>query len=228
MRVLAATALAGAVVFTAGCGQAPPPVSERVQAYYDENVALAKATATRAAAKDVSFAAVGDSVTEADSPNVIAGLVGPGSWIKYAAGDGVTYAGGWADGGARSESMAANVKPVKADVLVVLAGTNDFGNNVPFSESAANIITIVKTVGAKRVIVSATPPSDSMPAEGAAYNTELQAFAKGKGWTWVDATAKLRTKDNTYISGLTLDGTHPTAEAARMIGESIRAAILKG
>lgn len=200
-------------------------MSAKVQKYYDESVKATNA-ATKATVKDVTFAVVGDSVTEADSPDIVTGLVGAGSWVNYARGDGLAYVGGWADGGASTAEMLANTKPVKADVLVVLAGTNDFGNGVPVAESAANIAAIVKKVGAKRVIVSAIPPSNGEPETAAAYNTALQSFAKKQGWGWVDSSVKLRTADNTYIDGLTVDGVHPTPAAARMIGESIRAAIL--
>jgi len=224
LAALAAVTL-GAVAFTVADGAArtqAQAVSPQVQDYYEKNIKSPTATPTT---KPVTFAAVGDSVTEADSPDVINGVVGPGSWINYAAGSGVTYAGGWADGGAQSARMAANVKPVKADVLVIVAGTNDYGNSVPFKDSAANITTIVNKVGVQRVLISAVPPSDKMPEEAAAYNEELKAFTASKGWRWVDSSEKLRSQDNTFVQGMTKDGTHPTVEAARIIGQTIRAAL---
>jgi lysophospholipase L1-like esterase len=203
----------------------PEPVASKVQDYYDKSVAGAKVT-NAPDAKTVRYAAYGDSISEGNSPSFVDGKFGSLSWASYL-GPGFTFAGGWADGGVKSATMLEHAKPVKADALVIIAGTNDYGNGVPFDESAANIAGIVQKVGAKRVLVSAVPPSDILPAEAAAFNTELKAFVASKGWGWVDSSAKLRTNDNAYVEGMTVDGTHPTEKAARIIGETIRAALLK-
>ncbi|WP_418605516.1 hypothetical protein [Georgenia sp. SUBG003] len=80
---------------------------------------------TPARADAVRLAAVGDSITEADSPDFDGGDLGPESWVFHAVGEDVALVGGWARWGATTAQMAAAAEPVEADVLVILAGTND-------------------------------------------------------------------------------------------------------
>ncbi|MDQ0677302.1 hypothetical protein QFZ30_000684 [Arthrobacter pascens] len=70
---LPALALSAAVVAgVSGCAAPTPPVSEKVQKYYDEHVASRTPTPTATpsatfAARAITFAAIGDSITQADS-----------------------------------------------------------------------------------------------------------------------------------------------------------------
>lgn len=190
------------------------------------NVSSTAATPV-ATEEPITFAAVGDSITEGNSPAFTEGRLGDLSWAQYAAGDGLRFVGGWADGGAQTARMVGEATPVEADVLVMFAGTNDAGNAVPFEESAKNLTSIADTVGAGRVIVSAIPPQDFNPGVAPAFNDKLRVLAADRGWEFVDAPAGVREGDR-FLPGMTADGTHPTAEAARIMGEAIRAAILNG
>ena len=174
--------------------------------------------------KVVRFAAVGDSITQGNSPNFSAGLTGSLSWVTYARSPLDLFAGGWAAGGATTARMAANVEPVKADVLVVIAGTNDLAQGVPFAVTASNIEHIVETVGAPRVVVSAIPPRNSAQAETAAFNASLKAFVLAHQWEWVDAPAGVREGEQ-YAAGMSLDGIHPTEAGAQALGRALDAAI---
>lgn len=230
---LPALALSAVVAGVSGCAAPTPPVSEKVQKYYDEHVASRTPTPTAApsatfAARPITFAVIGDSITQADSPDIVNRAVGAGSWITYASVDGVEFAGGWAERGAETNAMAAYARPVVADVLVVLAGTNDAANGIPFEESARNISAIVQAASAKRVVVSAIPPLDEAPWIAESFNAQLLAFVQQNGWTWVDGVAGVRTVDGVFAEGMTIDGVHPTERAARIIGESIRAVVLTG
>jgi lysophospholipase L1-like esterase len=188
----------------------------------------APAPSATIAAKAITFSVIGDSITKADSPDIVNKAVGAGSWITYASVDGVEFAGGWAEAGAQTNAMAAHATPVVSDVLVVLAGTNDAAKGVPFEESARNIKAIVQAASAKRVVVSAIPPIDDAPWVAESFNARLLAFVQQNGWTWVDAVSGVRTADGVFAEGMTIDGVHPTERAARIIGESIRAVILAG
>ncbi|BDZ65406.1 SGNH/GDSL hydrolase family protein [Agromyces mangrovi Wang et al. 2018] len=112
-----------------------------------------------------TFAAVGDSITDANSPDFAAGDLGSESWATYVAAAGFAFAGGWAEWGATTERMAASVLPVDADALVVLAGTNDVALDVPFDTSAANLDVIVGTVGISEVFVVSIPPLELAPGK---------------------------------------------------------------
>jgi lysophospholipase L1-like esterase len=120
--------------------------------------------------------------------------------------------------------MVQNVTKVNADVLVVLAGTNDLGRR-PFEESQENVAEIAATVGAPRVVVSAVPPLNKSPKLATDYNASMKAFVESKGWEWIDAMAQVRAGD-VYAEGMTSDGTHPTPAAARLIGEAVNRALL--
>lgn len=174
----------------------------------------------------VDFAVVGDSVTAANSPSIATGVAGDGSWAFYADGDGADLVGGWAEGGATTEAMNTNVKKYDADVLVVLAGTNDTGLAVPFDETAANLQSIVKKAGVSKVVVSTIPPRDADTNLPVGYNDQLRALATDKGWTFIDAAAALRTDDH-YKDGYTADGIHPTPKGAKALGEALHDAIVE-
>ncbi|KQZ10744.1 hypothetical protein ASD23_00820 [Agromyces sp. Root1464] len=175
-----------------------------------------------------TFAAVGDSITDADSPDLAGGDLGDASWTRYVVDDGFAFVGGWAEWGATTAMMADAVGPVDVDVLVVLAGTNDVAFSIPFEDSAANLERIVEVVGIEDVLVVSIPPMDALPAGAEAYNERLHELATDQGWRWVDASAGLRTADGRFADGMSLDGLHPSVEGARVLGEAIASALREG
>lgn len=174
-----------------------------------------------------AFAAVGDSISDADSPDFAAGDLGAASWATYVVADGFEFAGGWAEWGATTAMMAASVGPIEADVFVVLAGTNDVASGVPFEESAANLDRIVDVVGIENVAVVSIPPMDAMPAGAEPYNEHLEEMAGDRGWRFVDASAGLRAVDGTFVDGMSSDGLHPSVAGARVLGGAIAAELRK-
>jgi lysophospholipase L1-like esterase len=174
----------------------------------------------------VSFAVVGDSITEADSPGINAGSSTAGSWTFHASDRTAEFVGGWARSGATTRQMAEGVSRVRADCLVVLAGTNDVAQGIPFDQSADNLRSIVSTAGIGTVIVSTIPPFDPDPQAAARYNRDLAELAAREGWTFSDPMEGVRAGDR-FRPALSADGVHPTEEGARMIGESLRAEVLR-
>ncbi|MFF2272202.1 SGNH/GDSL hydrolase family protein [Agromyces sp. NPDC058136] len=175
-----------------------------------------------------SFAVVGDSITDANSPDLAGGDLGTESWARYVAEAGVGFAGGWAEWGAQTSFMADSVTAYDADVLVVLAGTNDLGFGVPFDESAAHLDRIVATVGIDDVVISSIPPTGAFPEASAQYNEQLEALADDRGWRFVDASAGLRNTDGGFADGMSYDGIHPSEQGARVLGAAIAAELLAG
>lgn len=227
MSVLTASAV---IAFSAGCSASPAPTapisssatpSSSPQQSTEENPRSSSAPAPTS--KPVTFAAVGDSITAANSRDFAPGKIGSGSWVSHV-GPGAAFAGGWALGGARSTAMAENVKDIEADVLVILAGTNDVYNDVPFEQSAENLVRVAEKVGAPKVLVSAIPPIDYDPESSVRFNRQLKEFARSRGWVFVDPMAGVRDGDR-FASGMTTDGVHPTEAAAQVIGEALGKAI---
>jgi lysophospholipase L1-like esterase len=173
----------------------------------------------------LTLAVVGDSISEADSRDFSAGLLGRASWVSHAVGDGVRFAGGWAVSGALTSQMARGAQALDADVLVILAGTNDVYRGLPFGSCAANLRSIADTVGARRVVVSSIPPIDFEPTLVTTYNEQLQELAAASGWEFVDAMAGIRRGDR-FADGMSVDGVHPTVLAAEEIGTAVRAYLL--
>lgn len=170
--------------------------------------------------------AVGDSITEANSPNFVAGQYGSGSWVSHLAPE-VKVVGGWARGGATTADMAAHVTQApEAQVLVVLAGSNDIAANMPFEQTKANLESIVGKVGAQTVLVSAVPPRDHDPASVTRFNEQLSQLADSEGWKFTDPMTGIRDGDH-YVPGMTKDGIHPTEPAANILGANLSGAILK-
>ncbi|MRX44789.1 SGNH/GDSL hydrolase family protein [Agromyces kandeliae] len=214
-RAGAALAVAAGASLIAGC--APTGASD-----------MTDAPEASAVAALGTFAAVGDSITDADSRDFAAGDLGAASWATYVVDDGFALAGGWAQWGATTERMAESVAPVEADVLVLLAGTNDVAFGVPFDESAANLARIVDAVGITDVVVASIPPMDAFPERAEDYNARLDDLSGDRGWRFVDASADLRTADGRFEYGMSSDGLHPTAEGARVLGAAIAAALREG
>jgi lysophospholipase L1-like esterase len=175
----------------------------------------------------IALAVVGDSISEADSPDFSAGRLGPGSWVSAAVGGQIRFAGGWAVSGALTSQMARGAWRVPADVLVILAGTNDVARGIPFPMCAANLRSVAATIGVGRVVVSSIPPMDLAPELATAYNDRLRGLAATEGWEFVDAMAGVRAGAR-FADGMSFDGIHPTVAAATVIGAAIRAHVLGG
>lgn len=170
--------------------------------------------------------AVGDSITEANSPDFVAGKYGSGSWVSHLAPE-IRVVGGWARGGASTADMAAHVVAApEATVLVVLAGSNDIAANVPFEQTKANLESIVAKVGAKTVLVSAVPPRDMDPASVTRFNDQLKELAASEGWKFTDPMTGIRDGDR-YGPQMTSDGIHPTESAATLLGANLSESILR-
>lgn len=169
--------------------------------------------------------AVGDSITEADSPNFVGGQYGAGSWVSHLD-PRIRVVGGWARGGATTDDMVRNVTAApNANTLVMLAGSNDLANRVPFDTTRANLERIAETVGTDRVVLSAIPPRDADPAGAVRFNEQLKALAQERGWEFIDPTAGIR-DNNRYAPGMSNDGIHPTPRAAEILGRDLGAEIL--
>src|SRR4051794_36635513 len=139
MRRLLSAGACALVLLVAGCDAKAAELADPAP--------IASSSAAVTPAGPLTVVAVGDSVTDADSADFPAGVFGPGSWVSTADRDGVDVIGGWAIKGATTAAMAAGAQPSDADALVVMAGTNDVLQGIPWEQSAANIEAIVEAGG---------------------------------------------------------------------------------
>jgi hypothetical protein len=137
----------------------------------------------------------------------------------------VHFAGGYAKAGARAEILADRVRPVDADVLVIMAGTTDLRLGPANDDTELALQRIANRAGASHVLISSIPPVRGQIEAIAQFNDWLARVAYRHGWSFVDAGGAVRTPDCRYRPGLSVNGLRPNAEGARLIGEAVRSAL---
>jgi lysophospholipase L1-like esterase len=172
---------------------------------------------------------VGDSITEMDSPNFEAGVIGPNSWASYVQDSDATVVGGWAHAGATTADMLAALdatSPLEADVLVIMAGNNDVDQHLSTAEILDSLKQIAGMVQADRVVLSTLAPEDASVASAIQeVNSELPALAQEQGWQLVDPMQDVRDGEEHYLPGMTDDGVHPSSPAAGIVGRALHGAL---
>lgn len=206
--------IALAALALAGCASAPVVVSEPLTRERD-----------RADITPISFAVVGDSITAWTSMEP-----GESSWVGSAAAARVTLAGGWAVSGATTSDMLGAIEAVPdADVLVIMAGTNDFLPEFPdwtLDASLHRITAIAAETAIDRVVLSAIAPNDHRTERTTEFNTALAELAARHHWTWVDPWSFVRNGSGGFVPGVSADGIHPSTQVEMQVGTLLRAAIV--
>lgn len=144
----------------------------------------------------------------------------PGSWWN----DETLGAPHWllvAAGGVIAASRAG-LRPARADVFLVMTGTNDLRWHVPFESTAAHLAGMAAKVGATRVVLLAIPPRErETTPTSAEFNARLRGLAARSGWTYYDGLAFVRAPGGGYVDAFTTDGVHLTPEAERRFGRNV-------
>jgi lysophospholipase L1-like esterase len=208
----------------AGCGPAADDAPPRTAT---SAVPGSPAPATADTAAPRTFVAVGDSITagatDPSQPLVGDRVQGDASWLPAAEQEsGVELVAGWAVPGATTADMLAGVEATDwtADVLVVMAGTNDLAQGLPWEESAADIEGVVATAGAPTVVVVAIAPYDPLPAARNGFNAALADLAGRNGWTYLDPWTEVDA-GGAFPPGASPDGVHLTPAVAADVGGRI-------
>jgi lysophospholipase L1-like esterase len=165
----------------------------------------------------LDIAVVGDLVTSWTPPDDPAT-----SWATYVTGNGVRLTRSWVDRDAEVSDLAAQVRPSDADVLVVLAGTNDLDHGSPGDEVELGLTHLVAAAGVEHVLISSIPPVEDLPQKTADFNELLARIAYRHDWSFVDAGSAVVRADCRYRTRLSPDGIRPSPEGARIIGEAVR------
>jgi acyl-CoA thioesterase-1 len=211
----------------AGCGPAADDGRSGTAAPGTSAASRSPAPTAAAPAPLRTFVAVGDSIT-AGATDVSRSLVedrvqGDASWLPAAEQtSGVDLVAGWAVPGATTADMLAGVEPTDwtADVVVVMAGTNDLARGVPWQESAAAIEGVVAAAGAPTAVVVAIAPNDPRPAARNGFNAALAELAGRNGWTYLDPWTEVDA-GGSFTPGASPDGVHPTPAVAADAGDRI-------
>jgi len=169
------------------------------------------------------FVVVGDSNTAVNSPDLAAGRIGDASWVSVLTSSGYQFAGGWAVGGTPSGTQAEGLAPVEgADLLLIMTGTNDLGQGVPFADTITHIDAMVAKAPAGRVVLLAIPPRDVETSPSSVeFNAALQQLASERGWEFFDGLGFLRDPAGGFVDGTSSDGIHLTREAQLQYGQIV-------
>lgn len=172
---------------------------------------------------------LGDSITRGmTEPS--SGEVGDHSWFYGVIDDStgvLSYVGTIAENGMTTDWMADqawNAVEMSPDIVVVHGGTNDVSGEVDPAAVVANleeIRSIVTSVG-MRLAVCTLPPRDEPETEAraVAVNAAIVAWAEANGVILLDTAAPLRAPGGGWNKGMTVDGLHPTPEAAALMSEA--------
>lgn len=167
---------------------------------------------------------VGDSNTEVNSPDFARGQIGDGTWAySTLRSSGYYFAGGWAVSGSTSVDQAEGLEEVEdADVLVIMTGTNDLSQGVPFEDTVASLDTMTEKVPTERVVVLAIAPLDNEGTPTTSeFNQSLEALAADRGWEFFDALEFLRSPDGGFAEGTSDDGRHFDTDSHRELGRAV-------
>ena len=177
-------------------------------------------------ARITTFAVAGDSLTAWDNDSFPEprGEFADVTWLHWAASPTIRLSGGYARQGAFAADIAEAIDEVDAEVLVVMAGSNDIGVTDPATALAA-IEAIVAAAGVDAVVVCAIPPQRGFTAEATAHNAALVALAAEHDWAFVDPWVSVRDASGEWVEESTFDGIHPTADGAKAAGALIADAI---
>jgi lysophospholipase L1-like esterase len=172
-----------------------------------------------------SYVAVGDSITAGMVPDAdTVATPGATSWLNGETEAHLQRVGGWAYPGALTADMRAGFTPVRADVLVLLGGTNDLARGIPWGETRANLRAIAASAGTGAVLLVAIPPNDQSPKARSAYNARLDDLAAREQWRFVDPWTDVDA-GGAWATGTTVDGIHATPQVAAAAGTSISDAV---
>jgi lysophospholipase L1-like esterase len=131
-----------------------------------------------------------------------------------------------------------NLKPV---VVVINIGTNDIAQNTgPYDAdfTFGNIKSMAELAaanGIKVILSSVTPVGEygwrkeikDVPAKIMALNANIEAYAKEKGFAYIDYFPLMCDENNAMQAALSYDGVHPTAEGYIIMETAAKAVIDK-
>lgn len=200
----------------------------------DADAPASAPTAAPSTPGELHMAVVGDSLTAgnglveqptglADSPQRPTDM----SWLLGVEGAPLVVDGGWAVPGATSVQMDEHVTRYAADVVVIMAGTNDLLKGVAWPDTRRSLLSIVEKAGVDRVVLTAVPPLDAQPTATGPLNDRLAGLAADQGWEFVDPWTDVE-QDGVYRPGDSADGVHPVSTVAVAVGRAIRAQLLDG
>ncbi|MFE4834865.1 SGNH/GDSL hydrolase family protein [Arthrobacter sp. NPDC056691] len=233
-RKLTAAVLAAGIALSAGCAQTPPPVSGKVQEYYDENIANAKATLAPAAAPAQKVVFLGDSYTFGSGASSMqlrwSSIVARNlSWgeINIGVGDTGYSNPGTNAGGTTYDERVAKVVASKPAIVVVSGGRYDVVQRDAqvLVNAVATTFKDIRRALPKARIVALSPVWDASapPAELAAVAEDVRSAVGSVGGTYIDVGQPLMQ----HPEAISADGVHPNDAGHKLLADATVKALTK-
>lgn len=173
-----------------------------------------------------TFTSLGDSLSSG-RPGVLVprAQMDDSFWQAATDASGVRFVGGWAVAGTTVADIAAATPRVPADVVVVLAGTNDVLRDIP--RDFTSYEAAVSASGAFRAMILAIPPIRGREAQAADWNSWLATESAAAGMYFFDPWVPLRAADGmSWADGVSPDGIHQDWGQSETIGTAIGGELL--
>lgn len=173
----------------------------------------------------VTFASEGDSISALADNN---GKTITWSWVRDAVKDGgLKYIGVYMRAGATTKELVQHAVPTKAEVMIVMGGTNDVTTGVSTSSTLNNIAEIFKRTGGKYKILTAIAPRNIYTQQTNITNYWLEQLAKQHHWIFIDPWVSFRASNGSWIKGTNADVTHPNTITGMIVGQIMHDKILE-
>lgn len=205
--------LSAATLALAGCAATPPPVSDKVQAYYNEHTAMP----TPEVWPNSLF--LGDSYTAGSLntvkwPAVVAGQM-KWNYVNAAVGG-----AGYSNSAGNNLAAQIDAMEVVPDIVVVTGSRNDVYNPEAVKDAATDLYAKLKVAAPEARVVVIGPIWDSTePSSGAvAANEATKEAATEAGLPFVDALSENWLGVPALIQG---DGVHPNDAGQQKLAERI-------
>lgn len=220
-RILTAATLAAAIAFTTGCAAEGPPVSAKVQEYYDQNVASAKATLPPAT-PDPKVAFLGDSYSAGGGASSgmawTVQMAKAKGWVYdvYAYG-GTGYVTDSALGLNYMDSAPA-VFAMEPNTVIVSGGRNDLeADPAAVGEAARSLFSTLSARGVRVIVTS--PVWDARPAPAALMEiaAAVKDAADSEGATYLDIGQPFAGKPEL----ITADQVHPNDAGHEVLADAV-------
>ncbi|PTT18303.1 hypothetical protein DBR36_09540, partial [Microbacterium sp. HMWF026] len=147
---------------------------------------------------------VGDSNSTGFRGTLAEGLDAGEAWAAALPDSFFPIVQGWARDGATTADMRQAVRAgARADVLLIMAGTNDLIAGLAADAILAHVADIADGVESPTVVLLAVAPLDALASEAAVLNDAFESLARENGWDFLDPWAGMRRGDGTWIASWT-------------------------
>lgn len=183
---------------------------------------------TEPADQQTTFTVLGDSNTTGHATTLERGIELGRSWVVSAENQGPVLVGGYAHDGYTTTQLRERATETDADVLVIMAGTNDLRRrhwSPTDTDAVAGAIQKSRLrvgIAADDTVLLAIAPNSRRPKVTKQFNRWLKRYARAHGMRFSDPWRGMRAAGGGWARRADhTDGTHGSASAYELVGRRI-------